>query len=317
MRARGHTVDVIAGANLPRILVADVRLAPLLPQWGWVRERARQADVVSLHGPIPAFSDFALLMTGRDRAVPPVAYLHHFDIRFRRLGWAADMYASWHRRLAERADGIMVSTEAFARSFRPRARDKMHVIPFGVDSSMLVERKRAAEFTVLFVGQMRPYKGIDVLLKAMTKLPCVKLKIAGHGFAGEQYRQMARELGLTNVEFLGTVSDEELWELYATSHVQVLPSTEMEYFGLVLLEGMLSGCVPVISDLPGPVEVIGDVGKVVPRFDARALARAIQELAEDPADREARSKRARARAAEFTWDRCVDAHLALYERLAG
>jgi rhamnosyl/mannosyltransferase len=226
------------------------------------------------------------------------------------------MYAAWHRRLAERADGIMVSTEAFASSFRPRARGKMHVIPFGVDSSMLVDRKRADEFTVLFVGQMRPYKGIDVLLKAMTKLPCVKLKIAGHGFAGEQYRQMARELGLTNVEFLGTVSDEELWDLYATSHVQVLPSTEMEYFGLVLLEGMLSGCVPVISDLPGPVEVIGDVGKVVPRFDARALAGAIQELAEDRGDREARSERARARAAEFTWDRCVDAHLALYERLA-
>ncbi|HEY8171498.1 MAG TPA: glycosyltransferase, partial [Dehalococcoidia bacterium] len=240
-RSRGHSVDIVAGAHLPRLLLADVRLAPLLPHWGWVHERAARADVVSLHGPIPAFSDFFLMMSSLQRDLPPIGYTHHMDIRFRRGTQLTDVYGSLYGALAARAEVTIVSTDATRRSLRNDAwRDRTKVVPFGVDAHCAVAGlPREREFTLLFVGQLRPYKGVDVLLRAMRRLKGVRLRIVGTGYAEQQFRAMAAAFDLDNVEFLGGVSDEELWRLYATSHLFVLPSTEMEYFGLVLLEAMV------------------------------------------------------------------------------
>lgn len=315
-RERGHRVDIVAGSMLPRVLLSDVRLAPLLPHWGWVHDLALKADVVSLHGPIPAFSDFFLMMDRLQRDLPPIGYTHHMDIKFRRMSAVTGLYRRLYGELAAKADLTIVSTRATAGTLPAHWRRKTHVVPFGVDLHRVRhEVPKAKDFTVLFAGQLRPYKGVDVLLKAMRKLPGVRLNIVGAGYADAEYRATAQRFGLTDVHFLGRVSDEELWRLYAESHVFVLPSTEMEYFGLVILESMASGCVPVISDLPGPVEVVGDVGEVVPRLDVDALAGAIAGL-RDSSERLARlSERARQRASGYTWDRCTDRYLELYESI--
>jgi rhamnosyl/mannosyltransferase len=316
-RSRGHSVDIVAGAHLPRLLLADIRLAPLLPHWGWVHERAAQADVVSLHGPVPAISDFFLLMNRLQGGLPPIAYMHHMDIRFRRGTQLVELYGSLYANLAARAELSIVSTEATRRSIsHPAWRARTHVVPFGVEQGCVAELPREREFTLLFVGQLRPYKGVDVLLRAMRRLKGVRLRIVGKGYAEQTYRDMAGRFGLDNVEFLGGVSDEELWRLYATSHLFVLPSMEMEYFGLVLLEAMISGGVPVTSDMPGPAEVVGDAGRIVPRGDDLALAEAIAALRDSPATVAELSDRARARAATFTWDRCVERHLELYSTIS-
>lgn len=317
-RSRGHSVDIVAGAHLPRVLLADIRLAPLLPHWGWVHERASHADVISLHGPVPAISDFFLLMNRLQGGLPPIAYTHHMDIRFRRGTRLAELYGRVYATLAARAELTIVSTEATRRSIASDAwRKRTHVVPFGVEQGCAVTGlPREREFTLLFVGQLRPYKGVDVLLRAMRRLTGVRLRIVGKGYAEQTYRDMAARFGLDNVEFLGGVSDAELWRLYATSHLFVLPSMEMEYFGLVLLEAMISGGVPVTSDMPGPAEVVGDAGSVVPRGDDLALAKAIAVLRDNPSLVAELSEKARARAATFTWDRCVERHLELYRTIS-
>ncbi len=312
-RAHGHHVDVVASARLPRLMLADVRVPPLLPHWGWVHQLAERADVISLHGPIPAFSDFFLMMAGAQRDLPPIGYTHHMDIRFRRLSAVTDLYRTIYGQLAKRADVTIVSTRATANTLPGAWRRKTQVVPFGVDAGRVRDDiPKAREFTLLFVGQLRPYKGVDVLLKAMRRLPGVTLNIVGKGYADAEYRAMAERFGLTNVHFLGAVSDDELWARYAESHVFVLPSTEMEYFGLVILEAMASGCAPVISDLAGPVEVVGDVGRVVPRLDDAALAAAIAELRDSPALVTDLAQRARTRAASYSWEQCVNRYLELY-----
>ena len=317
-RARGHDVDVLAAERMPRIAIRDVRIPALAPRWRGVSRRARAADVVALHGPVPAFSDAFLLLSRAHRDMPPIAYTHHMDIRFRHGGTLTAAYGRLYRRLMRRAALTIVSTDATARTFGPHPRPPVHVVPFGVDHERVRgDVPKTPDFTLLFVGQLRPYKGIDVLLRAMQGLQGVRLRIAGRGYAEAEYRAMASRLGVAQVEFLGQVSDDDLWRLYAESHAFVLPSTEMEYFGIATLEAMASGCPPIISDLPGPVEVVGDAGVVVARGDEHALRAAIAALRDDPARRATLRDRARARAAAFTWDRCVEQHLALYAGLLG
>jgi rhamnosyl/mannosyltransferase len=308
-KARGHEVDVLASERLPRIAWRDVRVPLLLPRWRSFSQRARRADVISLHGPIPGFSDL-ILAWSRVRPSTPIAYTHHMDIRFRHARAITSAYGAMYRRLANGADVTIVSTCATARAFDGR---NVHVVPFGVEHER-VRRDVAIEdrFSVLFVGQLRPYKGVDVLLRAMAHLPDVHLTVVGRGYAEADLRALAGRLSLRNVTFAGAPDDGALWEMYARHHVFAQPSLEMEYFGLASLEAMASGCVPVITALPGPTEVVGDAGIVVPPGDASALAARIARLRDEPTLRQELSERARARAAAFTWDRCVERHLQVY-----
>ena len=88
---------------------------------------------------------------------------------------------------------------------------------------------------VLFVGQMRSYKGVDCLLRALVGQPGVNLTLIGSGPRLADYERLARRLGGGNVRFLGHVPDEVLHRAYDGSDVIVLPSvTAAEAFGLVV-----------------------------------------------------------------------------------
>jgi glycosyltransferase involved in cell wall biosynthesis len=110
-----------------------------------------------------------------------------------------------------------------------------------------------------------------------------------------------------NVLFSGRVSDDDLHRAYDTHDVVVLPSvTQAEAFGLVVLEGMAAGCVPLVSDLPGVRDLVADTGPVVPTRDVDALAAALDGLAADRSRLAALGHRARRRAEGLGWDACVE-----------
>jgi rhamnosyl/mannosyltransferase len=89
----------------------------------------------------------------------------------------------------------------------------------------------------------------------------------------------------------------------------VLPSvTRAEAFGLVLLEGMAAGCVPVASDLPGVRDVAGPTGLVVPPRDPKALRQALRGLADDEARLKHLQVESWLAAQTRTWERCVTSY---------
>jgi len=154
---------------------------------------------------------------------------------------------------------------------------------------------------------MRPYKGVPVLLEALDGLDGVEATLVGGGIEEQRYRDQAGRLGLTNVRFTGRASDEELLAAYRSHDVIVLPSVnELEAFGMVLLEGMSAGLVPVTSDVPGLGDVVGDTGLVVERRNPASLRSALRSLAADPVERARLGEEARRRSATFTWKRTID-----------
>jgi rhamnosyl/mannosyltransferase len=160
---------------------------------------------------------------------------------------------------------------------------------------------------------------LDTLLRALTDLPGVHLKVVGDGPMRRPWETLAAELGVAGrVRFLGEVDDAELPGLYHQAHLFVLPAnTRAEAFGTVLLEGMASGLPCITTDVgTGTSWVVqeGVTGLTVPPNDPAALAAAIRDLLADPGRRARMGQAGRARVeAEFTQERMIVRVQAVYE----
>lgn len=328
---RGHRVRVLSSADIPRFALGELRLSSFLAYWPRIARELRHFDVVNVHGPVPTMSDAFLRLSATlpDHARPAIVYTHHSPIDIPGARRASARYNKVHDCLALRADRIVASSRHYARQYRSRYGPLAVAIPWGVDvrSAPPSRRKAPADpLNVLFVGQMRPYKGVETLLAAVAGQSWLKLTLVGSGTELGSYERLGARLAATNVRFLGRLSDEELQKQYDASDVIVLPSiTRAEAFGLALLEGMAAGCVPVASDLPGVRDVAGPTGLLVPPGRPGALRNALRELWADGARLEQLQGDSWLAAQSLSWERCVasyedvlvDAARSRYARLHG
>ena len=289
MRLAGMDVDVISSNDIPRWTFGEARISAFPAHWRGLAQKFDQYDVVNLHGPAPTISDVFLSMwrTIPAHRRPALVYTHHSGIAIQGFGALCRMYDQLQARLAGVADRILVTSESYAAEMRRRGGPPVDIVPWGVDTETFgVPRTRRPErghLKVLFVGQMRPYKGVPVLLRAVNGQPEIELTLVGGGDQERLLRGMASDLRMTNATFLGRVDDAELPRLYAEHDVIVLPSTtRAEAFGLVLLEGMAAGCVPVASDLPGVRDVAGGTGLLVEPGNVQNLRETLLSLADAP-----------------------------------
>jgi rhamnosyl/mannosyltransferase len=263
-------------------------------------------DVVNLHGPVPTMSDVVLLLAGARRGTP-ILYTHHSALAVRGAETLSRVYNRLHRILSGRADRILTTSEHYAEEERRAGGPAVEVVPWGVDVRPQPLRPvvDGAPLRVLFVGQMRPYKGLEWLIPAVAGRPGLELTLIGDGAHRAEYEALAGSAD--NVLFTGRVSDEDLHRAYDTHDVVVLPSvTQAEAFGLVVLEGMAAGCVPVVSNLPGVRDLVADTGLVVGTRDVDALAAALDGLAADRSRLVSLGRKARRRAESLSWDTCVE-----------
>jgi glycosyltransferase involved in cell wall biosynthesis len=309
LRDRGHRVDVISSVQIPRFMIGEYRFSAMLLWWPLLARRFRQYDVINLHGPVPTLSDvFLVLWRLFASGSRPIVYTHHSALAIRGAERLCEIYNRVHRRLSTSAALTMVTSQHYADEQQVDGGPPVRVVPWGVDmrAEPLRDEGENRPLRVLFVGQMRGYKGVDWLLPAVAGAPELELRLVGGGAELESYRRLAERIGATNARFLGRVPDEQLHAEYDRSDVIVLPSvTQAEAFGLVVVEGMAAGCVPVVSDLPGVRDVVAGTGLTVPPRDHGALRAAFLDLAGDRDRLAALRQAARARAKELNWDTCV------------
>jgi len=148
------------------------------------------------------------------------------------------------------------------------------------------------KLTIGFVGRFVEEKGLPVLLEAFARAqPAIaretQLVLVGQsaGVAGgsvmEGIDHAIHALG-TSVTVTGKVSEAELWRLYESFDILVLPSVNRyEAFGMVQVEAMMTGALVVASDLPGVRTIVGNTGcGVVARTaDSASLADALVQAA--------------------------------------
>jgi rhamnosyl/mannosyltransferase len=309
LRARGHHVDVLSSVQIPRLVLGEVRLSLLAAYFPALAWRLRDYDVVNLHGPVPTISDVFLALSRLVPRLPcPIVYTHHSALQIKGLERLCGAYDRIHAALSARVALTVTSSRYYADLLGAPNGRPVRVVPWGVDvrPNRLRTRGGLRPLRVLFVGQMRPYKGVELLLSAVAGCHEIELILVGGGEHLSDYRLLAADQGATNVQFVGRVSDGDLLAQYDHSDVIVLPSvTRAEAFGLVVLEGMAAGCVPVVSDLPGVRDLVSRTGVVVPPRDVERLRHALLDLANDRARLEQLSRAARRRAEGLGWDACV------------
>ena len=146
---------------------------------------------------------------------------------------------------------------------------------YGIEEEEFKDRK-----IVIYAGKLTQMKAVDVLLQAVriyeSRLPETLTLIVGDGEERKELEQLAEELSLTSVRFLGNVNQQALRRLYNVSDISVVPSRR-EAFGLVALEAMACG-IPVVATNSGglPDFVNDEVGVLVQPENPQDLADGIQ-----------------------------------------
>ena len=190
-------------------------------------------------------------------------------------------------------------------------RAPVEVIPVGVDPTRLSphpDGRKSSRPTLLYLGRLKRYKGVDLLLRAVAKLAAkgllVDFLIAGTGDARSGLERLTDELEIgRQVTFLGFVDDDEKIDLMRSSWVHGLTSPK-EGWGITVIEAGACGTPSVASDSPGLCEALldGETGLLVPHGDVDALAGAIRRLVEDEELRGRLGAGARRHAESLSWD---------------
>ena len=140
---------------------------------------------------------------------------------------------------------------------------------------------------LVFLGRLVSQKGCDTLLQSLAQLHAQgirpNLTIVGDGFDRPMLEKMSNELGLgEQIRFTGTLQGQPLADLLNRHRIMVVPSRYEEPFGIVALEGLACGCVPVVSERGGLVDAISSHGYTFPNGDATALAQVLAEILQAP-----------------------------------
>jgi glycosyltransferase involved in cell wall biosynthesis len=243
------------------------------------------------------------------------------------------------RRLLERVDAVIVHSQYGRRQLVDGLGldgDRVHVIHHGAFAHA-VSGPRAplppelaasagarpcppTQPVVLFAGLLRPYKGLDTLLRAWRRVTAAELWIAGRPMMD---LTPLRALGGDGVRWVPRfVSDGELAALLERADVVVLPYARTQRFDQsgVLATALAFGKALVVTDVGGFSEIAAaGAARLVAPDDPGALGEAIEELVNDPAGRERLAAAARAAARPgglFSWEAAAEATLALYGRVA-
>lgn len=290
------------------------------------RELAAQADLIHYHFPWPLMDLLHFLVGVRK----PVIVTYHSDVV--RQKFLLRLYSPLMHRFLSRADRIVVTSPNYLETSEVlrHYRHKAVTIPIGLDkqgypqpSSERLQhwRDRCGERFFLFVGVMRYYKGLHILLDAVkdSDYPVV---IVGSGPLEAELKAQAERLGLRNVQFLGQLDDEDKVALLQLCLAVAFPShLRSEAFGISLLEGAMYGK-PMISCEIGTgtsyINVHGETGLVVQANNAKAFRAAMDQLWDDPERCALMGRNALARYEElFTAARMGQQMAELYEELAG
>ncbi|RME16282.1 MAG: glycosyltransferase [Bdellovibrio sp.] len=249
-------------------------------------QKMAPVEIVTCHGPI-------------DKALP--------------LKWAHDYFLDF---FLKRANKVILSSQRLISILKmEKFYSKIKVIPFGLRPCVqghLGDERFEKHF--LFLGRLVKYKGVSSLIKASMKLP-VPVVVAGEGPERRALEIKAKDNPF--IQFTGSVSEVQKWELLRQSYALVFPSISVsETFGLSILEAFSVGVPVVSSNIPTGVTEINQhmkTGLCVTPGDVEELRKALWNLYVNRSLRKKLGQQAQQNFLRFDYGRMVLSYESLFQ----
>jgi len=276
-------------------------LALPIPRIDDVMAYVQRMPFDAIHVSTPGPMGLLGLLAARQRGIPVCGTYHTDFPRYAgeltgdpgavELGWR---FMRW---FYGQLDRVAAPTESVKRELIEHSLDarRLRVVGRGVDTTRFHPGFRdtawraahgpGRSLKLLYVGRLSREKNLHVLAEAFRRLvptrPDVALVLVGDGPCRAELERMLHGAPAT---FTGVLSGEALARAYASSDLFVFPS-KTDTFGRVVLEAQASGLPVIVSDAGGPKDAMQDgrTGVVVRDLDADSLARAMDEVTNDPA----------------------------------
>ncbi len=323
MRDRGYEVEVVSSTGHDeRLRIITVPCVPIPYSPIPLSFPDIHAELYHSHLPSPFFARQVL-----KRGYGPHLITYHNDVVIPpRVGGKplsgvlARRIERWHEQLLrpvlDAAAAIIATTRSYAET-SPVLKgylEKVEIVPNAIEVADFVPGKDAGEreAIVLYAGRLVEYKGLGILLEAMSGV-AARLIVVGEGEDRSRFERLARRYKV-RAEFKGRLPDAELKNWMRTARVLVVPArSRLEAFGTVLLEAMASRTPVVASSNPGVAEVARRGGLVFEEPEVLALH--LSRLLEDDALATQLGRKGRAAVErEYDWKGVLDKLDALYKR---
>ncbi len=281
--------------------------------------------------PLPLVDSY--YMSVLERVAPLILTVHNTSFTLGRSGASSIQYKGFESSLRHFSAAVVHCAYGKTQILRQEwfREEQVECIPMGAyrhyeNIGDCEPPKTAGENVLVFMGSIKPYKGVDVLVRALALLRQALLKNTRLIVMGTpdkhigEIRKLAYECGVDSriTWRLGFVREEELATNLRLADVVVLPYREADQSAALLTAvGM---CKPVIATRVGGIpEVIedGEHGYLVEPGDATELADAIARLLSHPATRDRMEQAVRRLRNDFTWEQTAAQTCQLYSRLAG
>jgi glycosyltransferase involved in cell wall biosynthesis len=299
-RYGARLVEELAKLHPVTMLIQDERQLEMLPNLPWVLGPSYTSPgepfvalSVNKHKPDvvftpmqtmgPALRRYALVTTVHDL----IYYTHRTPPKD--LNWALRLiwrgYHLWwgfQRGLLNQADAHLVDSET-TRELMQRhrlTRNPMHVVLLGTEQPAGPPRRTAAERRdLVYMGSFMHYKNVDLLVRAMTKLPGYRLRLMSR-VAPQERARLTALAPEGSLEFFDGATDEQ-YEAALTSATALVSASRDEGFGLPVVEAQALGTPVLLSDIPIFREIGGEPAGYFDPSSVDSFVAAVRELEHD------------------------------------
>ena len=240
----------------------------------------------------------------------------------------SDIYLPWKykkimiKHIFNRAAAIVTLTYDLKRTVKEMYGKDALVIPNGVDFDKYINLKdrdlvrskmgiSTASNVLLFVGTLKPIKGVRYLIKAMNTVhqsnEDIKLLIVGDGEEKEYLEHLTKKLNLNEViSFIGSVPNVKVPDYMYSADILVQPSIS-EGFPVVILEAMALGLPIITTNVTGLPEIVGNLrnGLLVEPRDANDIADKVMLMINDNELQKAFSRNNKEDIKRYGWQEIV------------
>jgi glycosyltransferase involved in cell wall biosynthesis len=300
-----------------------------------VRKLVAREELDVVHQPIPVSPRFPSLMAnlGAPVVIGPMNGGMEYPAAFRgtesfisrmAVGMGRSMSGVVHSILSGKkyASVLLVANERTRLALPSCAQGKVIEIPEnGVDMATWATDSIAVPSSThrfLFIGRLVDWKGVDMIIEALSHVPDAELEIIGNGGMRQAWQELANELGLDQrVHFAGFLSQSECAPRLQSAVALLLPSI-YECGGAVVLEAMAAGTAVIATKWGGPADYLDDsCGVLVEPFSRAAIvdgfAKGMRQLIDSPELQHRLGAAGKQRVQQyFDWEKKVDSMLEIY-----